>query len=125
MTEYEANKYVRKFYNDAGWCWCGAPETVMTLIKDALELVAEKCPDGTNWNDWYEAHKKREEALFGPNPGIRYFVWYMFDVMGLTEHGGSVPGWLDEKGRELLEALRLCDLDFALQANQSELDELP
>ncbi len=34
--------------------------------------------------------------------GERYFVYYFLDREEYTEHGGSVPGWITDKGKELL-----------------------
>jgi len=36
---------------------------------------------------------------------LMYFMWYWFDKEELTEHGGSVPGWLTKKGLGMLNKL--------------------
>jgi hypothetical protein len=81
-----------------GFCGCGMPDMVIDLIRKALELIKERV------NLDYEELRKKELELF-KNDNIAYFVYYFLDSKGLTEHGSSVPGWLTNKGEELLEDL--------------------
>lgn len=91
-----------------GFCGCGNPDVNLAYILVGLELIDEKCPDAFKdreaWNVWYTDHTARERAHFGSD-AARNFFYYWCDERRLTEHGGSIPGWLDEKGRELLAAL--------------------
>lgn len=87
-----------------GGCGCGCPDENVRYVRDALALVAEKCPDGADWKIWYAEHRKKTDALFG-NQAAEYFMWYWLAENELTEHGGSVPGWLEQRGQDLLEDL--------------------
>jgi hypothetical protein len=91
------------------FCGCGCPDEAMQYVLDGLELIAEDSPDSFKdheaWNVWWQGHRAKLDAHFKTD-GARYFFWYWADKEELTEHGGSVPGWLTEKGRQLLEALR-------------------
>lgn len=90
-------------------CGCGNSGIAMQYVLDGLELIDETSPDPSSnqeaWSVWWKAHEARVMAHF-KSDGARYFFWYWADNEGLTEHGGSVPGWLSDKGRELLTALR-------------------
>lgn len=88
-----------------GFCACGAPEENLTFILGALELISQQCPDDIPWSTWWEENQAKKAAYFG-NDGAAYFFYYCADKAELTEHGGSVPGWLTEKGEELLTLLR-------------------
>lgn len=101
------------FYEDAesflqtkilGFCGCGDPDlslkhtqTALRQVSNLKELVWEK---KQTWEEWDAENKK----LLGGETGV-YFMWYWLDNKELTEHGGSVPGWLTIEGYELLEDL--------------------
>lgn len=91
-----------------GFCGCGMPTEAMKYIRDVMQHVEnlhvlnnpdELTPDARSalYDKWAEDGK----AIF-PNQGAEYFAYYVLDAKGLTEHGGSVPGWLTPKGREVL-----------------------
>lgn len=84
-----------------GFCGCGCPEESLAHIRDVLQhidnlkqLVWEK---KQTYEEWTAAGNK----IFA-NSGAEYFAYYFVDTKGLTEHGGSVPGWLTDKGRDFL-----------------------
>lgn len=79
-------------------CGCGQPEDNVKYILAALELVAEERNDWHEWNERCKDLFKTDEA--------EYFMWYWLETQGLTEHGSSVPGWLTEKGKNLLADLK-------------------
>ena len=87
-----------------GFCNCGEPEENIAflgkILKDIDTLSTVK------WEDYEEWNKKSLE-LFG-NEQSRYFIWYYLHKEGFTEHGGSVPGWLTDKGKELLKDIESC-----------------
>lgn len=101
------------FYEDAksflqnkilGFCGCGDPDlslkhtqTALRQVSNLKELVWE---NKQTWKEWDAENKK----LLGGETGV-YFMWYWLDNKELTEHGGSVPGWLTAEGYELLEDL--------------------
>lgn len=97
-----------------GWCGCGRPEDALQFIRDGLRLMTEKTPEGVDHSVWFKEWWPRCEAYFGGSGGL-YFFAYWADKEGLTEHGGSVPGWLDATGEDLL-----ADLDEALTEVENE-----
>lgn len=87
-----------------GFCGCGNPElslkhtqTALRQVYNLKELVWEKKQTFKDWD-------AESEKLLGGEASA-YFMWYWLDTKELTEHGGSVPGWLSTKGYELLEDL--------------------
>lgn len=92
-----------------GFCGCGCREAALELVLEVLELISMKRPSGYEaGRAWYrEVYKPAEDKAFsGAQAGLRYFVWYTLDDKEITEHGGSVPGWLTHKGMSLLADLR-------------------
>lgn len=86
-----------------GHCMCGYPEESLRFIRNALRAIDRI--------DWAE-----RQEFFGPlDCGLEYTIYYMLDKYKLTEHGTSVPGWLTEKGEELLH-----DLDILLAEEQED-----
>lgn len=84
------------------WCGCGMPDQAQRMIMKALRhinnlqlLVNE---NKLSWEEWNADSK----LLFGY---WEYVIYYILDEKGLTEHGSGVPGWLTDKGKELLEEL--------------------
>lgn len=95
-----------------GFCGCGSPEAARAYARDGLALIeSEHAPREAHetreaWTARWERIKAARAALFGTD-GAAYFFWYWADARGLTEHGGSVPGWLTTKGKEILHDLRI------------------
>lgn len=94
------------------FCGCGRPHTSLAYIMKGLELIGEKNPHERSTSEarelaeaWYNAHRERLKAHF-LTEGAEYFFYYWASEEGLTEHGGSVPGWLTDYGKETLEQLR-------------------
>lgn len=81
-----------------GFCGCGRPQTAMEYVRASLQNVSDK--RNMTYDEWAAEKKK----LF-TSDGQEYFMWYFLDNKGLTEHGGSVPGWLTVDGEELLHDL--------------------
>ena len=99
-----------------GFCGCGMPWAFLDFMLqrlDEIDLVQRECweiADDTSEGRarrqlWWAEHKKRLNGLFRSN-GEMYFFYYWADSMGLTEHGGSVPGWMDNKGALILAMLK-------------------
>lgn len=95
-----------------GFCGCGDPLAALRYIRDVLRLVAMKGPDSMGpdglreWTEWYNTvYLTESEALFHGDDGARFVAFYLLDDKGLTEHGGSVPGWLTDKGKGILADL--------------------
>lgn len=92
-----------------GFCGCGYPEKALSLLRDVLRHVAN-LQDLVWQKKW--TFKEWEEAGARITDGrALYFLYYFLDTKGLTEHGGSVPGWLTTEGRQLLEDLEQLNLE--------------
>lgn len=91
-----------------GFCGCGCPEKNLEYIRQALEIIDDPRPkwsdEHKSWEAWWPIHKEKVRAHFG-NDQSAYFFYYWAAKNDLTEHGGSVPGWLSDKGRTLLKLL--------------------
>ena len=99
--------YASYIFTDVlGFCACGMPDLTIVFIRDALQHVDNKRlkvwdnNDPYSLSDWNEDGKK----LF-KSEVQEYFMYYWMDKEELTNHGGSVPGWLDPKGLQILEKL--------------------
>lgn len=86
-------------------CGCGNGWASMTYIRDILRLIRGR--DGSD-----EGYKRCDD--FFHSEGEKYTMYYLLDDLGLTDHGTSVPGWLSEKGVEVLE-----DLEELLKEDES------
>lgn len=98
--------------NILGFCACGNPDDNVQFVYNTLAHVLklkERVWDDTNEYDYDEWTKEGLE-LFG-NSQVEYFMYYWLDKEDFTEHGGSVPGWLDEKGYQLMEIIELIDFE--------------
>lgn len=84
-------------------CGCGQPAQVVGVIHDTLDLLQRRWADPDD--PWPDASNVEEEALFGGDDRWRYLTYYWLDNLGLTDHGGSVPGFLTDRGEQVLAAL--------------------
>lgn len=86
-----------------GFCGCGQPDAALRYVLGGLDLIAEKI----NWDDPKSLpdHRARERAHFGSD-GAAYFFWYWATNEDLAEHGGSVPGWLTQRGEQIRADIR-------------------
>lgn len=88
-----------------GFCECGIPDRNLKYILGGLRLINEKGPsDLYEWKQWWVSHQSKISAHFGTKEA-EYFFYYWADKEELTEHGGSVPGWLTSSGDDLLQML--------------------
>lgn len=81
-----------------------------------MEHVSEQGPDETaEYRVWVKEHKRRGLELFG-SALFRDFFYYSMDSMGFLEHGSMIPGWLTDKGKDLLSDIQILEksgyLDF-------------
>lgn len=95
---------------EAGFCGCAQPVDAFKFLRDTLFLINELKEEV--WNDlsgetYDEWSNKFYHSLLGSKerPGLSCWWLYWIDHIGLTEHGGSVPGWLTTKGKEVLKAM--------------------
>jgi hypothetical protein len=103
----EVNKF---FYGKMQWCGCGEPNGAMELLGEVLEVLAWKFDLKTEiWESFYARYSDKLEQLVRYKTDYRlactYF--YILESAELTEHGGSVPGWLTDEGEELLKNIHL------------------
>ncbi len=69
-----------------GWCGCGRPDDVLMFVRDVLRSIL---------------HRRKVIGWYG----MEYFVYYVLEEKGLIEHGCGLPGWLTDKGQDLLDDL--------------------
>ena len=91
-----------------GFCGCGMPGAALRFLRDLLRQIAE-VHEAERGMPFEAAWKKLKDLI--PDAGARYFIYYTLDLLDLTEHGGSVPGWLDGRGYQILEMLEEIDLE--------------
>jgi len=93
-------------FDVVNFCGCGMPEDVLIYIRKGLLLVEqlELSWRSENKEDDYKKWDEDKNKFFC-SEGAFYFFYYWCDKENFTEHGGSVPGWLSENGKEYLEAL--------------------
>ncbi len=83
-----------------GFCGCRMPDTNLAYVKKGLQIINR---DLKNWPP-YDEWQKTVMAHFQSQVAADFF-FYWTDKEELTEHGGSIPGWLTDKGKELLGLL--------------------
>ena len=88
-----------------GHCGCGAGGSSLKYIKNVLRLIYEIQLNFEKTNSAGDKSKWNKLHSFFHSEGEEYTIYYMLDKLDLIEHGCSVPGWLTEKGIELLEDL--------------------
>lgn len=105
MNVHELDQW---FFDEFGACGCGMPEEVAALLLKVLEQF-ERRGFGATQEEGFAAYEALKNLL--PDDGVRYFVFYRLSALNLEEHGGSSPGWLTEKGYDVLAALRAFGTD--------------
>lgn len=107
MNEQFEDELMHRF----GFCGCGQPWKVVKFIQDGLQHILNLQLDVWEDKKTYKQWELEGESIFADNGGD-YFFYYWADKEGLTEHGGSVPGWLNDNGAKLLEELDTYFKDF-------------
>ena len=85
-----------------GFCGCGSPDDNLMYVLCGLSLINDACKKYDCF--WYKDHQKKVNDHFKSSDGA-YFFYYWADKEGYIDHGSSVPGWLTDKGKELLDML--------------------
>lgn len=82
-------------------CHCGRPEESHAFLIALLESF-----DRGKFGFEGDCGIERNTRLISEDPEqAAYLIAYMFDRLGLTEHGGVVGGsWLSQKGKEVIAA---------------------
>lgn len=86
------------------FCGCGAPWLCWGWIRDTfrrMKIEAERFDRGNS----YTVLDPPDFAVLRYTSGPELIVFYLLDHLDLTDHGGSVPGWLTPDGLEVLEFL--------------------
>lgn len=78
-----------------GFCGCGI-DGDLEFILTGLDVISISWPE----------RQKLELEHFGSDIAAQFFYKWC-NAKELTEHGGSVPGWLSDKGRDLKKAIKL------------------
>ncbi len=97
-----------------GFCQCGMPENAQKFLTNVLEFLEwrrnKHCGsyEGKEWDQYCKEIDDERKRIFGSN-GQYWFICYVLDWLGLVEHGGAVPGWLSEKGQDLLNKLKMVE----------------
>ena len=91
--------------NTLKFCGCGSPEKVLVYVCDSMQLI-----DDLEKRVWTETETTKSwaarcDAHFH-GVGAMDFMWYYLATMNLTEHGSAVPGWLTDKGKEMLRDMK-------------------
>jgi len=84
------------------FCSCGDKEASLNFLLGVLRVVNTWACENPVPGE-YKARELREIGF----EGKALFIYYTLDVLGLTQHGSSVPGWLTPLGREILEDLEV------------------
>ena len=84
------------------FCGCGCPEKALLFMRDVFHTLDTK---GGSTKEWEERFKRQNEFWKSIPDGLMYIIWYLLDDKGFTEHGGSVPGWLTDKGLTMMHDL--------------------
>lgn len=73
-----------------GFCGCYDPDTSFKEVYDAMIAIDEE-----------------KQFELRNNSQLATFIYYWLDTKSITEHGGSIPGWLTGYGKELLKEMKL------------------
>jgi hypothetical protein len=101
------------FCSFLGFCGCGDPGMALKYVRDSLQLLHDLQYKVWEKQEAFESWDARVDAFFGTRQA-KYFMWYRLDDLDLTEHGGSIPGWLTDKGEELLREIDE-NIDFTVE----------
>jgi hypothetical protein len=106
MNETEKHEKIDYFCDKFDFCGCGMPADVVEYVYKSLLVIDE---------DWKRKDKQSHDITYPifvaacndlyKSDGEKYFMWYWLDNQGYTEHGGGVPGWLTNEGKEVLKEL--------------------
>lgn len=86
--------------NMLNFCGCGYVEDAIEYVYRSLCLVWKLQHEVgiTEMPNWCT----EVEGYYG-SKGAEYFMWYYLHNLKLTQHGTCVPGWLTEKGEDIMK----------------------
>lgn len=130
--EQESKNIAVAVWRRLGFCECGRPEDALAKMRDALKAIKavsdmhrsdiECYPQGVATPAMKSLHAA-ESAACGADDGARYLMYYTLDKAGLTEHGGSVPGWPTDDGVAFLKHLEDVNQDDWMREEDDPTDE--
>lgn len=96
-----------------GFCGCGMPDETRAYVEEGLSIIEDLRTSHGGMIDPFSAERiaflkakqERVAARFHSDESW-YFFLYWCSAEDLVEHGSSLPGWLTEKGKNLLSLLR-------------------
>ncbi len=99
--------------NILGFCGCGIPDETRMYVEEGLSIIESIADFNRENTDLFSAaydafHKAKRERIHARFHSMEswYFFLYWCDAEKLIEHGSSLPGWLTDKGSNLLSLLR-------------------
>jgi hypothetical protein len=99
MSEWSDDE--ENLFDRLGFCGCGLPDEALKFIHDLLGWVDHrmnsKAPalQGEEWTNYCRMIDDGYDKVLADNKeGLRYMLFYFLDDKKITEHGGSVPGWI-------------------------------
>ncbi len=84
-------------------CGCGCNQSNLELIYHLLKYQKELFD-----NDYKNYKKSQEKLIFyikSHAEEVLQFIWYQLNELEILEHGGSIPGWLSDKGKHFFDLL--------------------
>lgn len=84
-----------------GFCGCYQPEEGFKLVREVMNAIN----DTTNDRNCMSSYDMRNGSV------EKVFIMYWLDEREITEHGGSIPGWLTPYGKELLHVMNEIELE--------------
>ncbi len=96
---------------EAGFCGCGDLGEAAAALAALLNTLAPDHVPAWNGEAPFSAYSQAlrdawRKVLLDHPEGVLTLLWYWIDHLEITEHGGSVPGWLTEKGQIVRYAAR-------------------
>lgn len=76
------------------FCGCGDHESMLKHVRDILQEIKNHVDS-------------KFTVGFSDYSGAKYLAWYVIDKLEWTEHGGAVPGWLTDLGKDILHDLNV------------------
>lgn len=88
-------------------CGCGKPSDTMRYVISILQAIRDRSDSGWIYMSGMAFHRAFHLPVTADgyvDHLAGYFLLYMLDHLGLTEHGGNVMAcWLTEKGHRAID----------------------
>jgi|SRR5690349_6457942 len=114
-----------------GFCGCGMPKEALFFLRDFINLILIRNSISENQrvsgvsavksivdNAWEEYKLGIKNLIINNYQSVEYIIYYLLADKNIFEHGGSVPGWLEDKEfKEMLDIF--CEIKEKVDANLS------